>query len=379
MKRISQLAVGVFLIFCLMLAFAPGAAASGTFLTTDGVNLRSGPALESSIIRTLNPNTRVEVLEHDPAGWSRVRVHGDVGFIRSDFLAISSGSGATFRTTDGVNLRASASTDGRVLSIVNPNTTVTMLSHDPAGWSRVRVNGTEGFIRSDFLSTSPIGTTVTGSGSAAAADSSPASAGSSSASQPVATLYANGNVNMRSGPSTDHSIIRLLSHGTRVDVYEQNTNGWSKVKQNGTDGYIRSDLLSAVIVSSVESVDMSVIRTLTRNGNTIRVLDLRTGISYNLKIQSVNKHLDVETSTRADTDALLRTYNGTWSWSARPVWVTIGSRTFAGAMTGMPHASSTIPDNGMNGQVCLHFKNTETNNKSYQADIRAAYAQAANW
>jgi len=73
---------------------------------------------------------------------------------------------------------------------------------------------------------------------------------------------------------------------------------------------------------------------------------------------------------------MLRTRNGTWAWAPRPVWVTIGERTFAAALNGMPHDVSTIRDNGLNGHLCLHFNNTVTNSKSYQRDLNNAVVEA---
>jgi len=110
----------------------------------------------------------------------------------------------------------------------------------------------------------------------------------------------------------------------------------------------------------------------------MRVLDVRTGLSFNLQSFSKSGHADVEPLTAADTATILSTRGGVWSWAARPVWVTIGDRTIAAALNGMPHAGSTISGNNMNGHLCLHFGGTVTNNKSYQQDLRNAVQEAFN-
>ena len=48
------------------------------------------------------------------------------------------------------------------------------------------------------------------------------------------------------------------------------------------------------------------------------------------------------------------------SYKRRPLWVTIGGRTFAASMYGVPHnfAGDRIPDNNYNGQFCVHFVNS---------------------
>ena len=58
------------------------------------------------------------------------------------------------------------------------------------------------------------------------------------------TLYVNSaTVNMRAEPSKNASIVTTLPVNTSVDVYEE-SNGWSKVKTQGKEGYISTALLS---------------------------------------------------------------------------------------------------------------------------------------
>jgi len=180
---------------------------------------------------------------------------------------------------------------------------------------------------------------------------------------------------MRSGPSTDASIVTTVGEGTRVEMLEHDPNGWSRVRVNGEEGYIRSDLLRAG-GGGVELLDWSAARNLVPTRVPLHVVDVRTGISFTLICFSKGGHADVEPATREDTEAILRSRNGVWAWAPRPVWVTIGNRTFAAALNGMPHAGSTRPDNGMDGHLCLHFNNTVANNKSYERDLNNAVMEA---
>jgi hypothetical protein len=171
--------------------------------------------------------------------------------------------------------------------------------------------------------------------------------------------------------------VRQLAAGTSVEILGA-SNGWSNVRAGETIAYIRSDLLSANVPArnNVELGNMALINTLARSGTSIRIYDIRTGISYNLRVLSGGRHLDVDTASLADTEALRRSYGGRFSWEARPVFATINGRTFAAAMTGMPHSITTVRDNGVDGHFCLHFNNTIANNQRYQADLRSAVAQA---
>ena len=355
----------IFIILFCGLAFAFSQAALATdqadlFRTTDSVRFRTGPSTDASIIKTVNTGTNVQIVEHDPAGWSKVKINDTTGFIRSDFLKVPTGTPLTLSTIGGVNLRSGPSTDTRIVKTLNPGTSVDVLDHDPAGWSNVTINGSSGYIRSDLL-VLPGHVATTGT----------------SVAQAPTTLKTVGGVNFRAEPSTDARIINVLNTGTSVEVMEYNPDGWSKVRSNGSTGYIRSDLLGEG-AGSVELLSWSDAKDIVRTGVNMRVVDVRTGSSFTLRCFSKGGHADVEPVTQADTDTISRTRDGTWSWAARPVWVTIGNRTLAASMNGMPHAGSTISNNGMNGHLCLHFWGTITNNKSYEKDLNNAVMEAFN-
>ena len=111
----------------------------------------------------------------------------------------------------------------------------------------------------------------------------------------------------------------------------------------------------------------------------VQVIDVRTGETYQIQSFSNGKHADVEPLTKADTDILYRTFNNKWAWETRPVWVILGDLTIAASINGMPHGGGTIADNGMNGQICLHFLGSQTHNgntrfeKRHQDDVMAAW------
>jgi len=528
-RRVHKI-VFLVLVFSLMLSLVgisvPAAASAGTFRTTSRVNIRSEPNTDATAVTIVNSGTSVEVIDHNPAGWSKVTVGGSTGFIRSDFLRypIASNSSATFKTTAGVNIRSSASTDSSKVATVEKGTSVEVTEHDPAGWSRVRVGSNRGFIRSDFLTRGGDGSAAGTEATGAAAASSPSSSGSSGSSGTSATLRTTGRVNLRSSPSsanntnlvrtlaantsvevistghmdrenkpwskvkigntegyirsdflsttgssqsqtlkttssvnfrsgasTSNSVIRTIAANTNVEVLStghgdkgewsnvrhNNTTGfirsdflsatgsssrtlrtmtgvhmrtgpstsnrslgvlpvntvvevistghgtagrWSKVKHNNNEGYIRSDFLGAG-ARRIEEIEWSDMRRLMPRNRDLRIYDVRTGISYNIRAFSLGNHADVDPSTQADTDAKLRTRNGVWAWTPRPVWVTVGDRTFAAAINGMPHAGSSVSGNGLNGHFCLHFRGSTSHGStsaSYVRNMQNAITEAYN-
>jgi len=207
------------------------------------------------------------------------------------------------------------------------------------------------------------------------------------------------NLRLRTGPSLDSGIIRTVSSDSIVTVHDRRDGVWFAVTERGTNGYMYAEFLIPIPVPSyepglayisqeleeqintpaVELVDWWDVRnTIIRTGVDLHITDVRTGITFWVRSFSNGNHADVETITREDTDAMLRAYNGRWSWDTRPVWVTVDGRRFAASINGMPHAGSTNSNNGMNGHVCLHFLNSRTHsgNRSHERDHQNSVQEA---
>lgn len=63
-----------------------------------------------------------------------------------------------------------------------------------------------------------------------------------SASVKINFVTARVGLNLRTGPSTDHNVIKVLPRGTMVEILEEGP--WSRVRENGTVGFVSSNYLS---------------------------------------------------------------------------------------------------------------------------------------
>lgn len=128
-------------------------------------------------------------------------------------------------------------------------------------------------------------------------------------------------------------------------------------------------------------------------GANYKIYDVKTGIVWWAHRWSGGYHADIEPLTAADTARLCRMYgvskasdiNYKDHWHRRPSLVTIGNRTFACSLDGVPHNpdGDTIDDNDMIGQVCLHFTNSKGHesgkvSETHQEAIEYAYKNAPN-
>ncbi len=99
------------------------------------------------------------------------------------------------------------------------------------------------------------------------------------------------------------------------------------------------------------------------------IIDVATGLSFQVQRRGGHNHADIEPLTSADTAILKRIYGGVWSWARRAVIVVTGGRRIAASINGMPHGGEAITGNGFNGHICLHFLGSRTHaSNSLDAD-----------
>jgi len=99
------------------------------------------------------------------------------------------------------------------------------------------------------------------------------------------------------------------------------------------------------------------------------IIDVATGLSFEVQRRGGHNHADIEPLTGADTAVLKRIYGGSWSWARRAVIVVVGGRRIAASINGQPHGGQAITGNGFSGHICLHFLGSRTHaSNSLDAD-----------
>ena len=129
-----------------------------------------------------------------------------------------------YRTTVALNLRTGPGPKRRVLLVIPQNGLVTDLGGNKNGYRQVSYNGTAGWASLAYL--------VVSDGSQ---NPNPVISG---------TAVTTAAVNLRSGASTGHRVLRTLSEGTRVETSLTVQNGFRYVVANGLAGWVYDDYLS---------------------------------------------------------------------------------------------------------------------------------------
>jgi len=191
-------------------------------------------------------------------------------------------------------------------------------------------------------------------------------------------------LNLRSSPCTSQTRLALAPAGSRVEVLNFGCGEWYEVNFNGTWGFMYAEHLrelpQQITPGEVELLEWREARQLLTIGTPATLIDVRTGLSWQVASFSNGSHADIETLTAEDTAIKLQAFGGRWDWTPRPVLVLINGRTLAASVNGMPHAGSTRRGNNMSGHVCLHFRGSSTHNRtsSHERDHQNAVTEAFN-
>lgn len=90
-----------------------------------------------------------------------------------------------------------------------------------------------------------------------------------------------------------------------------------------------------------------------------QIIDLETGLTFNVQKRAGHKHADMQPLTREDTKIMKEIYRGKWSWDRRAILVKTDNELIAASMNGMPHGGGALR-NGFPGHFCVHFFGSTT-------------------
>ena len=126
---------------------------------------------------------------------------------------------ATATTT--VNVRSSDSEQATKLSKISTGTKVQVLEQRPNGWSKIIVDGEEGFVKSEYLAVAEV------------VDSS----------QFIGKVTATTTINVRSQASTESTRLGFLASGDSADLIA-NEGEWCKIAYDGQVGYVKAEYVT---------------------------------------------------------------------------------------------------------------------------------------
>ncbi len=384
--------------------------AARTGSTTTEVNLRDAASTSSNVIRVLSRNSSLTVMG-EQGGFYQVKYGSAVGYIAKEYVKLGAEGGSTgesgntgssndetiysatkaAQTTVKVNMRREP--EGDVLFTLPQGTKVTLIG-EKGSWYKAIYSSSTGYISKAYVEEEAAVVPGQPSGGNNTTETVPDTSGEGKTAYITAQ-----SLNMRKGPGTGYSVIKVLYHGAEIRYYSLE-DGWYLIKAGNDTGYVSQKYVSTtkpsvapsqpdsgntgsnddVQVGKVQQADWwtSNIQKTFKVGLIATVTDVDTGLSWQVKRSGGSNHADVQPLTAADTAKMKQAYGGTWSWNRRAIWVTIDGVSYAASMNGMPHGTGSITTNNFDGHHCIHFLNsrTHTGNRwdtQHQAMVQKAY------
>ncbi|MCH5286103.1 MAG: SH3 domain-containing protein [Christensenellaceae bacterium] len=191
-----------------------------------------------------------------------------------------------------LHLRQSPSTSSAIISSYYTGTKVTILGSS-GSWYHVKVGSKTGYMMASYLNVN--------------ADSGSTSAPSGNLNITAWVTSANGgNVRMRSGPSTNYSVLASYKVGTQVTILAKGTY-WFQISVNGKVGYMMSSYLTTTAPgSSSGSSDLP-----SGGSGYIAYVWAANGGTVNLRL-GAGKNFSVIGSYSVGTPVTVLTYGTTW-------------------------------------------------------------------
>lgn len=157
------------------------------------------------------------------------------------------------KTTDVVNVRSSDSVEADRIGKTTQGQVLELVEEKVNGWSKVIFEGREGFIKSEFLE--PEETMIVAAEDAEESETEAdtkteteedstaeeASVDSSSSQEGTGKGRLTDTVNVRKTPSTDGDRLGQLFVGSEIEIIEKMSNGWTKIKYEDGEAYVKSE------------------------------------------------------------------------------------------------------------------------------------------
>ena len=265
MHHISKKLCGLTAAAALALSTAALADTADSALVKGGkLNLRQTPSLSAKVLGQFPTGTLVEIISRGDE-WHQVEVNGQEGFMMAKYLNTAvSGQTAVVRTNSGIglNLREEPDAQSKIITSVKNGGEV-VVQQKGIEWSRVTVDGQEGFMATKYLNF----------GNKPAA---PSAGKTAVVSNPRDTQV----LNLRKEASLDAKVLDYYRNGVKVTILSAGDT-WHKVQvEDGKIGYMMAKYLK---LTSEEGM-MKPFQAKVINVNGGSYVNLRKAGSLNAKI-----------------------------------------------------------------------------------------------
>ena len=141
------------------------------------------------------------------------------------------------KTTAVVNVRSSDSVEADKIGQTSKGQILELVEERVNGWSKVVFDGKEGYIKTEFLQPEETEMQVVEGTTETEDDASEQESNDTSPKKGKVTE----TVNVRKTASADGDRVGSLTIGSEIEIIEQMSNGWTKIKYSNGEAYVKSD------------------------------------------------------------------------------------------------------------------------------------------
>lgn len=252
-----------------------------------------------NLVKVTIPKTVTEIGDDIFEGGSKdVTIYGEKGSYAEtyankndiQFKAISTGQEdptdvLTGKTTAKLNVRKGPGTKYAKMGTLSKGAKVEVVSKLSSGWYKIKYKGTYGYVLGKYVKLNT----------------------PQQDEKVIATGKTTAQLNVRKGAGTKYAKIGSLSKGAKVEVVSKESNGWYKIKYNGSYGYV----LGQYIKLDSQQQEEKVIAT----GKTTAQLNVRSGAGTSYKkIGSLSKGAKVEIVSKLSNGWYKIKYKNTYGY-----------------------------------------------------------------
>ena len=141
------------------------------------------------------------------------------------------------KATTVVNVRSSDSVEADKIGKTTQGQILELVEERVNGWSKVIFDGKEGYIKTEFLEPEETEMQVVEKTAENADDENVQDNADDGPKKGKVTE----TVNVRKSASTDADKLGKITIGSEIEILEQMSNGWTKIKYSGEEAYVKSD------------------------------------------------------------------------------------------------------------------------------------------
>ena len=257
-----------------------------------------------NLVKVTIPKTVTKIVDDIFEGGSEdVTIYGEKGSYAEkyankndiSFKAISSGQEdpsdiLTGKTTAKLNVRKGPGTKYAKMGTLSKGAKVEVITKLPSGWYKIKYKGTYGYVLGKYVKLNT----------------------PQQDEKVIATGKTTAQLNVRKGSSTKYAKIGSLSKGEKVEIVSKLSNGWYKIKYNGTYGYVSGAYVKLDSEQPKPGEDEKIIAT---GKTTVSSLNVRSGPSSNYsKLGTLTKETKVEVVERYSNGWYKIKYKGSYGY-----------------------------------------------------------------